>query len=219
MKLIVEEVEEVKQTIDKDKKEVFIEGIYAQTIKNHNGRIYPKPVLERVIREYKRDFIDKNMALGELNHPTTLAINPKEVCLKTIDAKWISEENVWGKSKLTNTPNGRLVANLVIDDGVQLGVSTRGSGSVKYLSEGTVVQNDYFLKCWDVVTDPSAPEAFVNGIMENREWIFVDGVLVEQEIESIKKEVNHQMSRIQTFDKKAFQEIFDKIYDNVIHKS
>ena len=119
---------------------------------------------------------------------------------------------------MTNTPNGRLVANLVIDDGVQLGVSTRGSGSVKYLSEGTVVQNDYFLKCWDVVTDPSAPEAFVNGIMENREWIFVDGILVEQEIEHIQKTVDKEASKIKTFDKKAFQQIFDKIYDSVTHK-
>lgn len=219
MKLIVEDFDDISSRVDEQlnektgKKDVFIEGVFAQTIKNRNGRIYPKKILEKQIDNYKTEYVDKRRALGELNHPTTLAIDPDRVCHKVVDVKWLTEEDVWGKAKLTNTPKGNLVRNLVIDDDVELGVSTRGVGSVKSMNEGDVVQNDYFLKCWDVVTDPSAPAAFVNGLMENKEWIFVDGILVEREIEDLKTEVD-KLVRVNRFNDDTLDEIFSRI----IHK-
>ncbi len=200
MKLIIENFDNLKSSIteamsETGRKDVYIEGVYAQTILNRNGRIYPKPILEGQVSKYITEQIQTNQAMGELNHPQSLSINPKEVCMKVEELKWVNEQDVWGKAKLTNTPNGNLVRNLVIDDGIQLGVSTRGIGSVKSMNEGDVIQNDFFLKCWDVVTDPSAPDAFVNGIMENKEWLFVDGILVEQEIESIQKQVDEAVRK------------------------
>lgn len=219
MKLITEDYDDLESIVAQElneatgRKDVFIEGVFAQTIKNRNGRVYPKPILEKQVANYKTEYVDKRRALGELNHPTTLTIDPDRVCHKVVDLKWLTEENVWGKAKLTNTPKGNLVRNLVIDDDVELGVSTRGVGSVKSMNEGDVVQNDYFLKCWDVVTDPSAPAAFVNGLMENKEWIFVDGILVEQEIEILQNEVD-TLVRKRRFNSKTLDEIFNK----VIHK-
>jgi hypothetical protein len=216
MKLIIEQYDDIKQSVSEalneatGRKDVYIEGVYAQTIKNRNGRIYPKPILEAQINAYMNDYVKTNKAMGELNHPNTLSINPKEVCIKVENLHLINEENVHGKAKLTNTPNGNLVRNLVIDDGIQLGVSTRGVGSVKHMREADIIQNDYFLKCWDVVTDPSAPDAFVNGIMESKEWLFVDGILIEQEIESLQKQVNKSV-RQNKLNTAVLEEIFKKV--------
>ena len=211
MKLIIEQYDDLKSSINEStesgRKDVYIEGVFAQTILNQNGRIYPKPILEAQVANYIKEQIKTGKSMGELNHPQSLSINPKEVCMKVEDLKWESSENVWGKAKLTNTPNGNLVRNLVIDDGIQMGVSTRGVGSVKSLSEGDVIQNDFFLKCWDVVTDPSAPDAFVNGIMENKEWIFVDGILTEAEIQSVKVDIDKQVR----LNKLVTKEFFDLI--------
>lgn len=220
MKLITEDYDDLESSVTQElneatgKKDVFIEGVFAQAnIKNRNGRVYPKPIMETQISNYITEYVQKNRAMGELNHPTTLAIDPDRVCHKVVDVKWLTEDDVWGKAKLTNTPKGNLVRNLVIDDGITLGVSTRGVGSVKSMNEGDVVQNDFFLKCWDVVTDPSAPSAFVNGLMEGKEWIFVDGILVEQEIETMQKEVD-TLVRKNSFN----ADVLDDIFKRVIHK-
>lgn len=221
MKLIIEDYDDIESNVIQElnektgKRDVFIEGIYAQaTVKNRNGRVYPKKILQNQVTNYINEYVNKKRALGELNHPTTLAIDPDRVSHKVVDLKWLTEDDVWGKAKLTNTPKGNLVRNLVIDDDVSLGVSTRGVGSLKSMNEGDVVQGDYFLKCWDVVTDPSAPAAFVNGIMENKEWIFEDGILVEREIETIQKEVEKQVRKT-SFNDEALATIFNKVIHNL----
>jgi hypothetical protein len=213
MKLITEDFDSTETIISEatDKKDVFIEGIYAQaSVKNRNGRVYPKPILKNQIDLYTEQVINKNRALGELNHPQSASVNPDRVCQKILELKWMTENDVWGKAKLTHTPKGNLVRNLVIEDGVVLGVSTRGLGTVKTMNEGAVVQGDYRLICWDVVTDPSAPDAFVNGIMENKEWIIEDGILIERDLEQLQEEINKESRKVK-LNVDAWGSIFEKV--------
>ena len=217
MKLIIEQFDSQKATItesESGRKDVYIEGTYAQTKLNRNGRVYPKAILAKQVEKYLEEQVKTGKAMGELNHPQTLSVNPKEVCMKVEQLKWVSEEDVWGKAKLTNTPNGNLVRNLVVDDGITLGVSTRGVGSVITAEGIDVIQNDFFLKCWDVVTDPSAPDAFVNGVMESKEWLFVDGILVEREIASLQKEIDKAVvkNKLSPANMDAFMESLFKRY-------
>lgn len=137
-------------------------------------------------------------------------INPDRICHKITELKWINENDVYGKAKLTHTPKGNLVRNLVIEDGVILGVSTRGLGSVKSMNEANIVQNDFRLICWDVVTDPSAPDAFVNGIMEGKEWIIEDGVLVEKDVEELQKKINKESAKV-SLNKDRWNDIFNEV--------
>jgi hypothetical protein len=217
MKLITELYEEITAQINESedsRKDVYIEGVYAQAIiKNRNGRIYPKPILEKQVTVYEENYVSKNRAVGELNHPQSMSINPDRIAHKIVVLEWKNDSDLWGKSKLTNTPKGNLVRNLVIDDGIALGVSTRGAGTVKAMAEADVVQNDFYLKCWDIVTDPSAPAAFINGVMENKEWVFVDGILIEQEIEQLQNRVDSMVKK-NRFNTASL----DKIFKNVIQK-
>jgi hypothetical protein len=219
MKLIVEDFDENLETIIAEdttgkKKDVYIEGVFAQAnLKNRNRRVYPKPILEKQITQYTENYVKKNRALGELNHTNSASLNPDRVSHKITELNWITEDNVWGKAKLTHTPKGNLVRNLVVEDGVILGVSTRGLGSVKSMNESDVVQNDYRLICWDVVTDPSAPDAFVNGIMEGKEWIIEDGVLIERDLEELQDAVNKSVRKNQ-----FNSDFLETVFNNVIQK-
>jgi len=194
MKLITEHVEEVKPLIEAredGKKSYFIEGIMlqAETV-NRNGRMYPLPILSEEVNRYTTNYVLKNRALGELNHPTSPTVNLDKVCHMICEIKK-NGNNFYGKAKiLTETPMGAIVKNL-IDEGAQLGVSSRGMGSLEKINGVNIVQKDFTLSAIDIVADPSAPGAFVNGIMEGKEWIWDNGILKEQKI----SEYHNQLKR------------------------
>lgn len=192
MKLIRELVENVNTSINESKegkKEYFLEGIFLQSeVGNRNGRVYPKAILSKEVNRYLNEVVSKNRALGELNHPETPTINLDRVSHMIVDLR---EEgnNFIGRAKVLDTPMGKIVKNF-IDEGVQLGVSSRGMGTLREISSNLQeVQDDYFLATVDVVADPSAPDAFVEGILEGREWVWNNGKLVEKQIEIYKKEL------------------------------
>ncbi len=183
MKLITEEIESAKVLVEeKDgKKSMFIEGIFLQgNLKNRNGRFYPVETLQKEVNRYTESFISKGRALGELGHPDGPTVNLDRVSHKIVD---LHKEgtNFIGKAKLLDTPMGKIAQSL-IDEGVQLGVSSRGMGSLRDTNEGyKVVGEDFMLAtAADIVADPSAPDAFVNGIMEGVEWIWDAGLLKAQ---------------------------------------
>jgi len=190
MKLITELFEantHILEAKDSGKKNYFIEGIYLQgEVVNGNKRKYPMEVLDKAVEAYM-PLITANRALGELNHPPSPSINYERAAIKTVSL--IKEGNNYiGKSKLLSTPLGELCKGLV-DDGVQLAVSSRGLGSIKEIRGVNVVQEDYTISAVaDIVSDPSAPDAFVQGIIEGTEWVYGDGgILVEQKVEDIQK--------------------------------
>ena len=183
MKLITEEIESAKVLVEeKDgKKSMFIEGIFLQgNLKNRNGRFYPVETLQKEVNRYTESFISKGRALGELGHPDGPTVNLDRVSHKIVD---LHKEgtNFIGKAKLLDTPMGKIAQSL-IDEGVCLGVSSRGMGSLRDTNEGyKVVGEDFMLAtAADIVADPSAPDAFVNGIMEGVEWIWDAGLLKAQ---------------------------------------
>lgn len=191
MKLIVETVEEVKYLVEENngQKSHFIEGVFMQSEKkNRNGRVYPKSIMEREVNRYNDEYIKEKRAFGELGHPDSPSINLDRVSHMIVS---LSEDgnNYIGKAKILGTPYGNIVKNL-IDEGAKLGVSSRGMGSLKPANGYQLVQDDYYLAtAADIVADPSAPDAFVRGIMENREWVYVNGVLCEMEVEQMQKEI------------------------------
>ena len=191
MKLIVETVEEVKYLVEENngQKSHFIEGVFMQSErKNRNGRVYPKSIMEREVNRYNNENIKEKRAFGELGHPDSPSINLDRVSHMIVS---LSEEgnNYIGKAKILGTPYGNIVKNL-IDEGAKLGVSSRGMGSLKPANGYQLVQDDFYLAtAADIVADPSAPDAFVRGIMENREWVYVNGVLCEMEVEQMQKEI------------------------------
>lgn len=177
MKLIRELNESEISFISEDcgtsgEKQFFIEGIFMQSnVKNRNGRIYPKPIMESELSRYSRDFVSKKRALGELGHPSGPKINEDRVS-HLITELYMDGSNVNGKAKILNTPHGKIVKEFM-KEGVVIGVSSRGIGSVKQTPSGIFeVQNDFRLATIDIVSDPSGPECFVNGIMENVDWVF-----------------------------------------------
>lgn len=191
MKLIREVTESVTPIILEGKghggKDYFIEGPFLQAdIKNRNGRIYPLKTLQTEVNRYMKEQVSENRALGELGHPDSPTINLPLVSHRITELTQ-SGSDFHGKAKILDTPNGRIVKNLV-DEGVKLGVSSRGLGSIVETSEGNVVGEDFMLAtAADIVADPSAPNAFVRGIMEGREWVWDNGVLKEAQIAAIKK--------------------------------
>ena len=209
MRLIAEELTEVKfLTEEKEgKKNYFIEGIFLQSeIANKNGRMYPFKTLQREVAKYHENFIRQGRALGELGHPEGPSINLDRVSHKI---ERLSEDgnNFVGRAKILDTPNGKIAKSL-LDEGVRLGVSSRGMGSLKKESACNVVQDDFMLAtAADIVADPSAPDAFVDGIMEGKEWVWDNGILKESAIAKIKKEIdqatlrNLQERKISAFDK------------------
>ena len=180
MKLITEEIESAKILIEeKDgKKSMFIEGVFLQgNLKNRNNRMYPVEILEREVKRYTESFISKGRALGELGHPDGPTVNLDRVSHKIVDLHR-EGTNFIGKAKLLDTPMG-VIAKSLLDEGVTLGVSSRGMGSLRDTQEGyKVVGEDFMLAtAADIVADPSAPDAFVNGIMEGVEWVWDAGIL------------------------------------------
>lgn len=193
MRLITEVTEDVKYVVEeKDgKRNFYIEGVWMQGgIANRNKRFYPTELLEREVQRYDRDYVQKGRAWGELGHPTGPQINLERVSHRIVELKR-DGNNFHGKALvITKNPYGQIVEGL-IDSGGRVGVSTRGMGSLKEGKDGiNVVQDDYFLACGgDVVADPSAPDAFVQGIMEGKEWVWDNGILVEQTISRMKDEI------------------------------
>jgi len=192
MKLITEQIEEVKfLTEDNDgKKNHYIQGVFLQSeIKNRNGRVYPIEILEREVNRYTTENISKNRALGELGHPEGPTVNLDRASHK-IESLVREGNNFIGKAKLLDTPMGQIAKSL-LDEGVSLGVSSRGVGSLREMGGANYVRDDYQLAtAADIVADPSAPDAFVEGIMEGKEWVWDNGLLKEQEISSIKKGID-----------------------------
>ena len=192
MKLITEQIEEVKfLTEDNDgKKNHYIQGVFLQgEIKNRNGRVYPIDILEREVGRYTTENISKNRALGELGHPEGPTVNLDRASHK-IESLVREGNNYIGKAKLLDTPMGQIAKSL-LDEGVSLGVSSRGVGSLREMGGANYVRDDYQLAtAADIVADPSAPDAFVEGIMEGKEWVWDNGLLKEQEISSIKKGID-----------------------------
>lgn len=193
MKLITEftENDSLKCLIEKKEngeKNYVIEGVFAQADKkNRNGRIYPKPIMEKAVNKYVKEQVSKKRAVGELNHPEGPTVNLDKVSHLITDLKF-EGNNVVGKAQILPTPMGEIVKGL-LDGGVQLGVSTRGMGSLEQRNGAMVVKDDFMLSTVDIVQDPSAPEAFVNGIMEGVEWVWNNGILSPQVIEEMETEI------------------------------
>jgi|TARA_B100002052_G_scaffold60142_1_gene53150 hypothetical protein len=193
MKLITEEVSRVKFIVEGkgDKKKMYIEGVFLQgEIKNRNGRMYPISTLAKEVGRYNESFVTKGRALGELGHPEGPTVNLDRVSHK-ITSLVQEGNNFRGKAQLLSTPMGKIAQNL-IGEGVTLGVSSRGVGSLKEDLHGCkVVGEDFMLAtAADIVADPSAPDAFVSGIMEGKEWIWEGGILREQLAEKTQKRIN-----------------------------
>jgi|TARA_B110000908_G_scaffold172683_1_gene241962 hypothetical protein len=185
MKLIREVVEDLKYLKEeKDgKTSLFIEGVFLQSdLKNRNGRVYPREIMQREVTRYVTESIDKKRAMGELGHPDGPTINLDRVS-HMITSLREDGTNYIGKAKILDTPMGNIVKNL-IDEGASLGVSSRGLGTLKERNGINEVQDDFILStAADIVADPSAPDAFVRGIMENKEWVLVEGAWTEQDID------------------------------------
>ena len=171
------------------KKDYFIEGIFMQSeIKNRNGRIYPKEVIQKEVKRYNKEFVEQDRAFGELGHPEGPTINLDKVSHMITTLKE-DGNNFVGRAKILSTPNGQIVKNL-IDDGAKLGVSSRGLGSLESKGDAQYVKDDFQLAtAGDIVADPSAPEAFVEGIMEGVEWVYESGILKARDIDEMQREL------------------------------
>jgi len=172
------------------KKKYVIEGIFAQADKkNRNGRVYPKAVMESAVGKYVTDQVSKGRAVGELNHPEGPTVNLDKVSHK-IESLTFEGTDVVGKATILDTPMGEIVKGL-LDGGVGLGVSTRGMGSLRQQNGTMMVGNDFLLNAIDIVQDPSAPNAFVNGVMEGVEWVWNNGIIEAQTIEKMETEIKN----------------------------
>ena len=214
MKLITETIEniEVLKEERNGKKDYKIRGVFMQAdIKNRNGRIYPVGTLAKEVKRYNEQFINKKRAFGELGHPDGPTVNLERVSHMITSLK-PEGKNFIGEAKIMDTPYGKIVKNL-IDEGAQLGVSSRGMGSLQSGSQGNVVGKDFYLAtAADIVSDPSAPDAFVEGIMEGKEWVWDNGVLKSMEVEKYKEEIE-KTRRAELAEKKAsiFKHFLTKI--------
>jgi len=192
MKLIAEftenNLEVLTEKKDNGEKTYAIEGIFMQAEqKNRNGRIYPRDVMDAAVSKYVNDQVSKGRACGELNHPEGPTVNLDKVSHKIESLQWEGND-VMGKATILETPMGQIVKGL-LDGGVNLGVSTRGMGSLKNGNNAMVVQPDFMLNAVDIVQDPSAPSAFVNGVMEGVEWVWNNGIIEAQTIEQMETEI------------------------------
>tara|TARA_A100001388_G_scaffold131454_1_gene97318 strand:- start:39 stop:686 length:648 start_codon:yes stop_codon:yes gene_type:complete len=193
MKLITEQNNDIEVlTEEKDgKKSTYIKGVFLQTeITNRNGRMYKFDTMNREVSKYNEEFVNRGRALGELGHPEGPTLNLDRVSHKIVEL-YPEGTNFIGKAKLMETPMGKIAKSL-LEEGVQLGVSSRGLGSIKKEGNCSVVADDFILStAADIVADPSAPDAFVEGIYEGREWVTVDGKIKEQQIEAIKSAIDN----------------------------
>jgi len=215
MKLITETVEEVKyltEATESGKKSLFIEGPFLVAEEpNRNRRMYRLEPLKEEVERYSREYIETNRALGELGHPDTPSINLERVSHKIVSLRQEGNRFI-GKAQILDTPYGNIVKSF-IESGVNLGVSSRGMGSLTQGEGGiNIVQDDFRLAtAADIVADPSAPGAFVNGIMENKEWVFVEGRYVEVDIDKAKQQIRRASS-------KQLEEVAIKLFSNFLSK-
>jgi len=193
MKLITETTEDIKPIIESAEggaKTYYLTGVMMESnVVNRNQRMYTESVLKKETTRYIKEYVNKNRALGELNHPDGPTVNLDRVSHMVSNLKE-SGNQIIGKMKILDTPMGKIVKSL-IDEGAQLGVSSRGMGSLKKINGVNHVQEDFTLSAIDIVADPSAPNAFVNGILEGKEWIWDNGLLVEQEISAYERQLKN----------------------------
>ena len=216
MKLITEEINKVEFIVEEvgGKKSMFIEGVFLQTEQpNRNNRVYKRTVMEREVARYNEQYIANGRALGELGHPDGPTVNLDRVSHKIVSLRQ-EGNNFIGKAKILDTPMGKIAKNL-IDEGVTLGVSSRGIGSLQETRGGyKLVGEDFMLAtAADIVADPSAPDAFVQGIMEGKEWVLVNGTLKEQQIDSIKSTIEKAVAARDLQEKKI--ELFSQFLSNL----
>jgi hypothetical protein len=215
MKLITELNEEVNYLVEEKegKKNYFIEGIIMQGDKgNKNGRIYPIATLEREMNRFNENYISKNRAYGELGHPSGPTINLERACIMFKNLRR-EGSNIVGRAKVLDTPMGNIVRSL-IDDEANLGISSRGMGSLKQLENGLMeVQDDFYLATpGDIVADPSAPEAFVRGVMEGVEWVWDNGIIKAQKVEEMKNTIKKASKKqLQETQIRLFKEFFNEL--------
>ena len=215
MKLITEineQVNIINEATESGKKEFFIEGPFLQAEKkNRNGRIYPMSVMEREVNRYVTEYVDKNRAYGELGHPSGPTLNLERVSHMTKSLRKEGSDYI-GKAKIMDTPYGNIVKNLMME-GATLGVSSRGMGSLKEKNGVMEVQDDFWLAtAADIVADPSAPDAFVRGIMEGKEWVWDNGIIKEMNVDNYKKQIKKASTK--TSDEtqlRVFQDFISKL--------
>lgn len=212
MKLIKELVEEVQFVAEGvgQQKNYFIEGVFLQSnIKNRNDRMYPRDVMKKEVSRYVKEYVDSKRAFGELGHPEGPSINLDRVSHMIVSLRE-DGDNYIGKAKIMDTPMGKIAKNL-LDEGAKLGVSSRGLGSLKVNKEGiNEVQSDFYLAtAADIVADPSAPDAFVQGVMENREWMFLEGSWTYQNMDQTKK-------LIEQATQKQLEDVKLKVFENFL---
>ena len=213
MKLISEEVQHAEYLIEENngKRDYKIRGVFLQSdIKNRNGRVYPREVLVREVNRYNKDFVDRKRAFGELGHPDGPTVNLERVS-HMITKLTSNGKDFIGEAKIMNTPYGKIVKGL-IDEGAQMGVSSRGMGSIMNRNGVNYVKDDFYLAtAADIVADPSAPDAFVEGIMEAKEWVWENGILKEKDIEAWKHQVRNAKQR-------ALEEVKLKVFESFLKK-
>jgi hypothetical protein len=214
MKLITEHLEQIEyitEAKDNGEKDVYIEGIFMQSEKeNRNNRIYPKEVLKAATSKYVKEQVKTGRAVGELNHPEGPQINLDKVSHRITNLKFEGNDVV-GKALILDTPMGKIVKGLV-EGGCKLGVSSRGMGTVEQKEGKTYVKDDFVLATVDIVQDPSAPSAFVEGIMEGVEWIWENGILKPQQIEEYETEIKKvPMGRISEAQERIFSDFLSKL--------
>ena len=211
MKLISEHTDLIDYIVEADqegKKNYRIKGVFMQSdIKNRNGRMYPEQVLAKEVRRYNKEYVSQKRAFGELGHPDGPTVNLERVSHLITNLKQ-DGKNFIGEAKVMDTPYGKIVKNL-IDEGAKLGVSSRGMGSLEPRRNMQVVKDDFYLAtAADIVADPSAPNAFVEGIMEGKEWIWDNGIIKEMDIEAYKRELDNAYAKKKVREEKSV-EIFN----------
>ena len=214
LKLFSEAVEDAELLIEEDEKggkNYKIRGIFMQAdIKNRNGRVYPMEVLQKEVSKYNKNFIKENRAFGELGHPDGPTVNLERVSHMITDLH-PDGKNFIGEAKIMDTPMGKIVKNLM-DEGAKLGVSSRGMGSLDQRNGANYVRDDFYLAtAADIVADPSAPNAFVEGIMEGREWIWDNGIITEAEIAKMKQNIAKNQRRKANFEALEFAKFLKKL--------
>ena len=216
MKLISEhfsdDVEYITEEKEDGKKAFKLKGVFMQAeIKNRNGRVYPMEVLEKEVERYNKEFIEQNRAYGELGHPDGPTVNLDKVSHMVTSLK-PDGKNFIGEAKVMGTPMGEIVKN-IMDDGGKLAVSSRGMGSLEQKNGANYVKDDFYLAtAADIVADPSAPNAFVQGIMEGKEWVWNNGLLQEQDVAEIKEEMERNVrSREANYQALAFAKFLKKL--------
>ncbi len=197
MKLITENIEDVQVLVEEKngKKNLYIEGVFLQSeTKNRNGRIYPFDILNREVQRYNEEYVKSGRALGELGHPDGPSVNLDRVSHKIVDLR-AEGTNFYGKARILDTPMGKIAKSL-LDEGVKLGVSSRGMGSLEERNGAKYVRDDFMLAtAADIVADPSAPDAFVQGIMEGKEWVWDNGILKEYRVAEYKQYISEATRR------------------------